>query len=278
VQTLAASPRASARRRHQVREWLTEQLTAAGFTVTPEPFTLAGVSGTNLVATGLAPGRVVVGAHYDTVEDSPGADDNASGVAVTLAVARALGPDAPVTWVFFDAEEPSEAHGGATVGTDGRNFAFGSQAWADRHAAEVELGFVLESVGYTCREPGCQQVPGGVPASFPRDGAGVYWAVNRSERDWGALLATYLASSPGHPAHAITVPGRGAAIPQSRFSDHAPLWDAGVDAVLITDTALLRNPNYHHPTDHTVDAELLADVARGVAAAVRAATGRCGPG
>jgi Zn-dependent M28 family amino/carboxypeptidase len=274
VRWLARSPRWTPARREEVRQWLEAELLSAGFQVERVPFEISGVSGVNLVAHGPDPGHVLVGAHYDSVRRSPGADDNASGVAVVLEVARALGPSTQATFVWFDAEEPQPA----TVGTDDRNFAFGSQAFVDAHPAPPwSLALIVESVGYSCSTPGCQQVPGGVPASFPRDGTATYWVVNRSARDWGRDLATYRLASTEHASHAVTIPGRGMSIRQSRFSDHAPFWDIGMDAALLTDTALLRNPHYHRESDTTdeVDPALLADVTRGVVAVVGAQTGRC---
>lgn len=262
VDHLASSPRASPSRRAEVREWLRSEL--VGFAVEELPFSIAGLDGTNVVAR--SPGaRILVGAHYDTVPGSPGADDNASGVAVVLEVARALGPKAPVTWVWFDAEEPH----GVPVGVDGRNYAYGSQAFVDREAG-WDAVFVVESVGYRC--DGCQQVPRGVPASYA-DGGAVYWVANPSDR-WADLAATF--DTTGARSRLFTVAGAGRVVPQSRFSDHAPFWDAGLDAVLITDTALLRNPDYHRPTDTHVDPVFLGEVARGLAAAVASAAGICG--
>ena len=114
VSALASSPRRSEARKEEVRALLEEQLTAAGLSVERRPFEISGIRGVNLVASGPDGGRILVGAHYDTVGSSPGADDNASGVAVLLEVARVLGPSVPVTYVLFDAEEPHEA----SVGRD----------------------------------------------------------------------------------------------------------------------------------------------------------------
>ena len=273
VELLASAPRRSDERRAEVREWLRARLEGLGYTVELAPFELVGVTGVNVVAHGPDRGRTLVGAHYDSVGITPGADDNASGVAAALEVARVLGPAAPVTFVFFDAEEPHDA----AVPGDGRNFAFGSQAFVDADPHANDLAVILESVGYTCDEPGCQHVPGGVPDSFPRDGHALYWAVNHSQRDWSADLATWRAASAGHDAIAVSIPDQGAGIRQSRFSDHTPFWDVDVDAILVTDTALLRNPAYHRPGDRPdkLDPALLADAARGTVALVGATTGRC---
>lgn len=271
VELLARTPRREEARKAEVRGWLRARLEGHGFTVEERPFTLAGVRGVNVVAYGPRRGRILVGAHYDSVGATPGADDNASGVAAALEAARVLGPGAPVTWAFFDAEEPHDA----SVPGDGRNFAFGSQAFADATPGAWDLAVILESVGYGC--DGCQRVPAGVPASFPRDGRALYAIVNRSDRPWGADLATWRAATPDHRAFMVAIPGAGHGLRQSRFSDHAAFWDAGVDAVMVTDTALLRNPHYHRATDtvDTLDPALLADAARGTVALVGAATGMC---
>lgn len=263
VATLARSPRRSDARREEVRAWLSARLGDVGLTAELRPFTISGVSGTNVVA-GPADARVLLAAHYDTVAGSPGADDDASGVAVVLEAARVLGPSVPVGYVLFDAEEPHDA----TVGADGRNFAFGSQAFVDA-GVRAEVVFVLDAVGYACED--CQQVPSGVPRSLVEvDGTAPYWVANTPARaPWADLAAT--AGAAGLEPVVVGMPNAGRAVRQSRFSDHAPFWDAGVDAVLVTDTALLRNPNYHRDSDRTVDGAFLAGVARGVVAAVACA-------
>jgi hypothetical protein len=275
VEWLARSPRRTEARREEVRTWLTERLTALGFTVEAQRFTISQVTGTNLVATGSAGGDVWVGAHYDSVGDTPGADDNATGVAGTLELARVLGPAAPVRYVFFDAEEPFPA----AVGAEHRNFAFGSQAFVDR-APAARVAFVLESIGITCDD--CQQLPPGVPRGlFQVDGRAVYWVVDDpSPAPWADWIATAAAATPDRGVHGVGIPDRGASLGQARFSDHAPFWDAGVPAVMVTDTALLRNANYHQrgdTADH-IDPAFVGDTVRGVAAAVRAAAGLCTAG
>jgi hypothetical protein len=82
----------------------------------------------------------------------------------------------------------------------------------------------------------------------------------------------------GRRALPFVVPGRGTVLPQSRFSDHAPFWDAGIAAVMVTDTALLRNTQYHEAGDtpDRLDRTLLEEVARGTVVAVAQAAGMCG--
>ncbi|MDP2315193.1 MAG: M28 family peptidase [Pseudomonadota bacterium] len=272
IALLAASPRASAARRAETRAWIAAELGAVGLVAGERPFTIAGQSGVNVEA---GQGAVLVSAHYDSVAATPGADDNATGVAVTLAVARALG--GRVRYAFFDVEEPR----GATVGTDGRNFAFGSQAYADALTDdEIGVALVIESVGYSC--DGCQRSPPGLPASAaPQDGRGVYLVGNEhgAER-WATVQGAFaLVLPPPYTAHTFVVPGNGRPVPQTRYSDNAPLWDRGIDTVMITDTALLRNPHYHKGTDtpETLDAAYVAAVARGVVVAAGALSGACGP-
>lgn len=268
VEHLASAGRRTPAEREAVRTWLATQLARPS---EARPFTLSGVSGVNLVVPGST--RVLVGAHYDAVEGTPGADDNASGVAVVLEVARVLG--AGPTYAFFDAEEPFSG----IVGRDDRNFAFGSQAFVDADDA-YDLAIVLESVGYGC--DGCQQLPPGVPSgAAPRDGRAIYVVGNTdSASAHAAALAAFRASLRGRAAIPFTVPGRGTLLPQSRFSDHAAFWDAGIPALLVTDTALLRNPQYHEAGDlpEKLDRELLAGVARGAVVAVAQAAKLCGGG
>ena len=275
IKALAKTPRRTDAQRDRARAFLTDALKRAGRTVEARPFTVAGVSGINLVAPGAADATVLVGAHYDSVGSSPGADDNASGVAVALEVARVLGPDAPVDIVLFDAEEPPSVASARPVGTDGRNYAYGSQAFVDA-GVRYEVAIIVESVGYRCS--GCQQLPSGLPAGFVEaDGEAVYWVVGGSAERWPTLLGAFIEAAAPTAALAVDIPNRGAQIRESRFSDHAPFWDAGIDAVMITDTALLRNPHYHRrgDTPEILDPAFVAATARGTVAAAAAAAGAC---
>jgi Zn-dependent M28 family amino/carboxypeptidase len=195
----------------------------------------------NVVATprdaGASP-LVLVGAHYDSVPDTPGADDNASGIAVMLACARALGrldPAPPVGLVAWNGEE------------DGL---VGSTAFVARGSLRVAAVHVLEMVGYTSREPGSQRMPVPVPGA-PDVGDFIGLLANQRSNhlvETAARLAE--AVVPELPVVGLKVYlGLEGWLPVLHRSDHAPFWKAKIPAMLWTDTAEFRNPNYHRPTD-----------------------------
>jgi len=207
----------------------------------------------------------LVGAHYDSVPRCPGADDNASGVAVLLACARAVGADgSSVGFVAFNAEE------------DGM---LGSQDFVDRGLAELQvrarLVHVLEMVGFCSRRPGSQTVPGGIPIRRPDAGDFLGLLANRkSRRELDGVIAA--GASLGPPVVGLKLHlGLERFFPVLHRSDHAPFWRAGIPALLWTDTAEFRNPNYHRATDlpDTLDYAFMRSVAELLCSAVCARSG-----
>jgi len=210
------------------------------------------------------PGEVVeVCAHYDTLFDSPGADDNTSGVAGAIEIARALAAvelDRTVRFCFFAAEE----HG-----------LLGSRHHVERIRAGDEGEIVgllnLEMIGYTDRAPGSQRTPGGFGWLIGTPDRGNFIAVIGTARSssLGTMVVeamrTYVPELP-----VFGLPSKGSWFPDSHRSDHAPYWLAKLPAVMLTDTAEFRNPHYHERSDtiDTLDFGFLAAVARGAAAAV----------
>ncbi|MGW6563789.1 M28 family peptidase [Streptomyces sp. NPDC054975] len=244
------------------------------------------LTGANLLADPADGGdgpAVLVGAHLDTVRGSPGADDNASGVAALLEVARLLGglpQPPPVRLAFFDMEE---------LGFVGARVA----ARAARHGRRVCGMLCLESVGCFADAPGTQAVPAGFGALF-RGAAGAVRArdrrgdftlvVHRRSSAAAADLWRRAAGAAEPPLPVVTLRDprpdgawgtlAGLAAPPLNHlgrSDHAAYWNAGIPAVLLTGTANFRNPRYHRPTDtpDTLDYARLTAVA--VATAVTAA-------
>lgn len=192
----------------------------------------------------------VVGAHYDTVGGTVGADDNASGVAVMLETARAmqvLSTAAPInlniTFVAFTLEEyPAflTRHMGSHV--------FATQA--KKEGMDIAGMICLEMVGYSCRVPGCQHYP--FPLHFlgyPRDGTLIGIVGNFNSLALTRQLRDSFRQNLDLPVATLTVPFNGWILPAVRLSDHAYFWDRGFRAVMVTDTAYFRNPNYHLPSD-----------------------------
>lgn len=203
----------------------------------------------------LAP--ILVGAHYDTVPNSPGADDNASGLAALLTLAELLHSSPPrrsIHLVAFDLEEYG-LHGSLTC----------AKQWK---ASEKPLHLMLslEMLGYFTNEPDSQRYPlDWLSRIYPSQGnflalVGNLAAVPRMNR---------LAKSLGRANAAcrwLPVINQGKQIPAVRRSDHAPFWDEGYSAILVTDTAELRSPHYHSPTDtlETLNIEKISAIALGL--------------
>jgi hypothetical protein len=201
-----------------------------------------------------AEARILIGAHFDSVPNTPGADDNASAVAVMLAVAKALGCRKDVMYVAFNGEECDLA---------------GSREFVKEMAGELkvlEQVHVLEMVGYRDRRPNSQQNPlPMIQAPTTADFLGV--VANKSNlvdqiiEAAGSISVPVvgLAIPPGLPLDAIRQLS-----PHLLRSDHAPFWEKNIPAVMWTDTSEFRNPNYHQPTDtpETLDYEFMAEVGK----------------
>ncbi len=251
-------------------EGLAEEFRLIGFEPNIDHFRYLGRLHFNVVATlhGSEPRRpwLLVGAHYDAIIGSPGADDNASGIAVLLAVARALYRlrlAATLQFVGFTLEEPQTGLDRYRHGS--RHFA--RQARLTRR--QYEGVFILEMVGYTDHRPGSQKVPWGILKSVPTVGDFLGVIGDRRSRRLLACLEDAAARYvPELKVVTYWVFLKGRLIPMSRWSDHAPFWDQGYPAVMLTDTAFLRNPHYHQPSDtpETLDYPFMVNVARAVIA------------
>jgi Zn-dependent M28 family amino/carboxypeptidase len=254
----------------RAEEYLADTFAQFGLQVSTHSFEAMGGTYRNVVASllpthraqdhgnGAPPAPLILAAHYDSVEGSPGADDNASAVAVLLEAAwRLRGVDRAreVQCIGFCLEEEG---------------LLGSRAYvAELRASgrDIAGAIVLECVGYASDEEGSQAVPPGTPITVPTVGNFLAIVGNTAS----AVLTTGVAHAVGRhvPAVPLTVPGNGERLPDTRRSDHAAFWDYGFPAVMLTDTADFRNPNYHRPTDtiETLSPAFLADVADAITAA-----------
>lgn len=205
----------------------------------------------------------VLGAHYDSVAGTVGADDNASAVAVLLETARIMqadaaggGGDLKITFVAFALEEPP------VYGT--RNM--GSRVYANRvkkESVSIDGMICLEMVGYTCSEPGCQHYP--FPLQFlgyPKEGTFIGIVGNVNSLWLTRKLRKSFQQNPNLPVVSLTVPLNGWIMPAIRLSDHASFWSKGYRAVMLTDSAFFRNPHYHLPSDtmQTLDFSYMAEL------------------
>ncbi len=192
----------------------------------------------------------ILGAHYDTVVGTVGADDNASAVAVQLEVARNLKAleehqelDLKVKFVSFPLEEPP------SFGTrDMGSRVYALKAWREKE--KIDGMICLEMVGFTCQEEGCQDYP--FPLMFfnyPKQGNFIGIVGNFGSRRFTKALFRAFRRNPDLPVVKLTVPLDGWVLPSVRLSDHASFWDRGFNAVMITDTSFYRNPHYHQASD-----------------------------
>ena len=209
--------------RDRTRTYLIKSLKQLGWK--PERQTFEG--GVNIFAQrqGTEPksGSILVAAHYDTVWASPGADDNASGVAVVLEIARLLSSrPTPRTLqlAFFDREELGLLCSRAFV--------------AKAKLANLQGVIVMDMVGFACHTAGCQKYPQGLPVVPPSD-KGDFLAVV-GDMEHAQLLDAFQSSVPKKlpPVLKLPVPLKGMLMPDTLRSDHAPFWYQGVGAVLLT--------------------------------------------
>jgi len=259
-------------------DYVAEHLAAPGYAVEEHRFPDGGRLHRNLVATRrglLRPDeRVLLLAHYDTVAVSPGADDNASGVAVLLEAAALLVPlrfarSVQLVGVSLEENAREDERGSGLRG---------SRALAERARAEgwqIAGVAVLESVAYAGANV-VQTAPDGVPVPVPE--AGDFLAVVGNERSRGLVEAFARAAARPEialPLFPLAVPGNGELLPDTRRSDHAPFWDAGYGAIMLTDTTNFRNPHYHRPTDtlETLNLDFAARVCRATVEFVRELAG-----
>ncbi len=207
--------------------------------------------------------RFLIGAHYDSVSGTVGADDNASAIAVQLEVARHLAAlagekklDLAVKFVSFALEEPP-AYGTRHMGS--RVYAKAARAQKEK----IDGMICLEMVGYTCHEPGCQDYP--FPLMFmdyPKEGNFIGIVNNFKSRNFARRLVEHFKKNKQLPVIKLTVPFNGWVMPAVRLSDHASFWDQGFKAVMLTDSAFFRNPYYHSPADtmDKLDFEYMAEL------------------
>jgi len=247
--------------------YLQESFTALGLAPRRQPYRAFGAEVANIgcdAGTGSGP-PLIVGAHYDTVPGTEGADDNASAVCVLLALAERLAakpPGLPVRLAAFTLEEPPAFH---TRKQGSRVFCRDLRKRGERPLGAI----VLEMVGYTSAR---QVYPFPLSwAGYPETGDYIGIVGDWRSRRFSRRLEASFAGNRDLPVESLTVPLRGWLLPATRLSDHASFWDKGWPAVMVTDTAFFRNPNYHTPADRmeTLDFSFMARLVDSLETALR---------
>jgi len=200
---------------------------------------------------------IILGAHFDSVEGTPGADDNASGLAVLLEAARLLSRARLRSELLFCAFNLEELN------------MIGSTYFAKKlKAAEVKVEAMisLEMIGYTDPRPGSQKYPIGLSWLYPERGDFIGVIGNWYSSSLLRRFTRQMRQVPGLPVETLSVPGNGGLVPAVRLSDHSPFWDLGYPALMVTDTSFFRNPHYHGPRDtlDTLNLDFMAKVCAGV--------------
>ncbi|MCX6558600.1 MAG: M28 family peptidase [Candidatus Aminicenantes bacterium] len=244
--------------------YIVEQFKQAGWECSSQYFTVAGRSYQNIVARFGERNRerIVVGAHYDVCGPQPGADDNASGVAGLLELARLVSEQKPplkhgLELVAYCLEEPP------FFKTENMGSFIHVQSLR-RENAGVKLMLCLEMIGYYSEQPGSQTMPFLLLKPF-YPGRGNFIAIvgRLSDRQLVGRVKKWMRAGSRIDVRSINAPEQ---IPGIDFSDHLNYWRYDIPAVMITDTAFYRNPHYHEKSDmpQTLDFEKMSEVVRGV--------------
>jgi Zn-dependent M28 family amino/carboxypeptidase len=247
-----------------VEDFIEAELVSYGLKVESDYFWYRGTNFRNIVGRSSAQhgaSLIILGAHFDSVPGTPGADDNASGVAVLLEAARLLSRARLRSEVLFCAFNLEELN------------MIGSSYFAKKlksAGGKVDAMVSLEMVGYTDTRPGSQKYPVGLRAFYPDRGDFIGVIGNWNSTSLLRRFARHMRQVRGLPVETLSVPGNGGLIPAVRLSDHSSFWDAGYPALMVTDTSFFRNPHYHGSTDtlETLNLDFMAKICEGVIRAV----------
>lgn len=232
--------------------FIQERFTSMGYSVENHQYTLqrgiyAGRTASNLIIE--IPGSdkndeiIVIGAHYDTVSGSPGANDNASGVAVLLAAAGELQgtePDRTIRFIAFANEEPPFF----------QTADMGSYAYARRsgeRGEKIAAMIALDGLGYYDTSPGSQSYPlPGLGFAYSNRADFIGLVTRLSDLSLLRKISAGFKDAGVIPTESAALPGF---LPGVNWSDHWSFWKHGYPGMLITDTLLFRDPHYHTPGD-----------------------------
>ncbi len=253
---------------NKTADYIRSEFAHYGYKVLEQPYEVEGHTYKNIfveIKGEKPPEKVlVIGAHYDTVMGTPGADDNASGVAGLLELARLLNDrvfDKTIQLVAFTLEEPPFFRSGL----------MGSHVYAKnlkQKGIDVEGMICLEMIGYFTDEPGSQLFP--MPFfrwMYPAKGNFIIIVSNIQSKYFLKRVKNAFKKGTDLPVESLSA---FPIVPGIDFSDHRSFWKFKYDAVMVTDTAFYRNPQYHGMGDipEILDYERMAKVVLGLESSV----------
>jgi hypothetical protein len=251
------------------KEYIVDCLKAFGYVPSLQTFTYSRKKYSNVIASKrgakLPDETVIIGAHYDTARGTPGADDNASAVATLLEIARALkdfSPDRTLKLIFFVIEEPpifkSEQMG---------SYVYAKEAKARNE--NITSMICLEMLGYYTNEKDGQTYPLPIMNRFyPSTPNFIAVVGDLNSRSLVGKVKNSLRAGSRIPVESLSALSF---VPGVDFSDHRSFWKMGYPAVMVTDTAFYRNPNYHTEEDtiDTLDFDKMSDLLKGLIQAAK---------
>lgn len=253
-------------------QYITEEWRSQGYEVRPHVYRDRGIERANLevIREGKTPSReyILVGAHYDSVIGSPGANDNGSGIAALLELSRLFSetqPNVSLRFVAFVNEEPPFFYGDD----------MGSMVYAraaKQRREPIRFMIALETIACYRNNPGSQTYPSLLKYFYPDTGNFIAFVSNLKSRRVMLESARAFSASTDFPLETIAAPD---IVPGVSWSDHSSFWRHGYKAFMVTDTALYRYPYYHAPEDtpDQLDYEPFARMTQGLFLMLASLTG-----
>lgn len=245
-------------------DYISKKFRSYGYTPEDQDYYLEGRRFRNMIATKFGENVpeevVIVGAHYDSVVGSPGADDNASAVAGLLELARLISTaklSKTIKFIAFTNEEPP-----FFLTKEMGSMVYVRQA--KRRKENIIAMIALEMLGYFSDAPNSQSYPFGLSFFYPSVGNYIAVCGNLRSRGLVKKIKEVFGQHSNIDVESLLAPGF--FVPAIEFSDNSSFWRGGYRAVMVTDTAFYRNPYYHSPGDtyEKLDYERMAEVVKGL--------------